>query len=124
MSKGFKGIRGSLSPTASGVLLFLFVHAFLVTATHGYRFGRVSLPETRTEVAVVDGKDLSREPEVGGHSQCLLCRLQRNFIADLQKTSQPIGPLSQKIRGRELPAGISPVARPFSVPAGRAPPLA
>lgn len=124
MSKGFKGIRGSLSPTASGVLLFLFIHAFLVTATHGHRLGRVSLPETRTEFAVIDGQDLSRVSELGGHSQCLLCRLQRNFIADLQKTSQPVGPPSQKIRCCELPTVLPPITRPFSVPAGRAPPLA
>jgi hypothetical protein len=109
---------------ASGVLLFLFVHAFLVTATHGHRLGRVGLSESRAEFCVTDGEDLSHASELGGHSQCLLCRLQRNFAVDLQKTSQLVGPLTQKSRGCKLPTELAPVTRPFSVPAGRAPPLA
>jgi hypothetical protein len=109
---------------ASGVLLFLFVHAFLVTATHGHRLGRVSLPESRAEFSATNEEDLRRTSELVGHTQCLLCRLQRNFAVDLQKTSQLVGPLPQKTRGCKPPTELAPVTRPFSVPAGRAPPLA
>ena len=109
-----------MSPLASGVLLLLFVHAFLVSATHGYRSASV-LP---AGVGVEAGDDLRRASELGGHAQCLLCRLQRSFVADLQKTSQLVAPTPRKTLACELSPARSTHTRPFSVPAGRAPPLA
>ena len=120
----FKGRGNSLSPLASWVLLFLFVHAFFVSATHGYRFERVGVAKAQSEACVASREDLSRAHEAGGHSQCLLCRLQRNFVAELQKTSLPVGLPPQKTYTGELPAALSTLTRPFSIHAGRAPPLA
>ena len=74
------------SPAATGlVLLFLICHAFLVSATHFHRDVR---PGARTTtVGLSAGSDEGTEPSsvAFNHAQCLLCRLQRNFICDLEQ---------------------------------------
>jgi hypothetical protein len=102
------------------LLLLLFGHAFLVSATHCHR----SAWSAKGQSGVVLGvrEDATGLTETGVHAQCLLCRLQRNFVADYHKVSTPLDAPRQVLSLGELPPPLSPVARPFSVPSGRAPP--
>lgn len=113
---------GRRSPAAALLLLFIFCHAFLVSTTHCHR----STLGAGLGGAAVSGvrEDATGLPETGGHAQCLLCRLQRNFVADYQKVSVTVSAPRQALRTGELPPALSPVTRPFSVPSGRAPPSA
>lgn len=74
------------SPAAAGLLLlFLICHAFIVSTTHFHRDVR---PGARAAtVGVIAGSDEGTEPSsvAFNHAQCLLCRLQRNFICDLEQ---------------------------------------
>lgn len=115
------GGRSRWSPAASLLLLGLFCHAFLVSATHYHR-SSVSSAKTQSGAVLGVREDSTGLPETGGHAQCLLCRLQRNFVADYHKESTPIGAPRQVISLSDLSPTPSPVTRPFSVPSGRAPP--
>jgi hypothetical protein len=114
------------SPTATGfVLLFLIWHAFFVSATHLHRDARLEIPATTVgHNSVGSPQDADQSPVAITHAQCLLCRLQRNFICDLEQA---------------MPATLAPPASmpcweilqpsPHSEtstlsPSGRAPPFA
>lgn len=111
-------------PAAPVVLLLLFVHAFVVSATHIHRFERGGALKAQTGVSLGSREDSNPSTEAGGHAQCLLCRLQRNFVTDYHKTTLPAGPPHQKTLASGPSPAFSLVTRPYSVPAGRAPPLA
>ena len=115
---------GRWSPAASVLLLVLFAHAFLVNATHCHRFTRASAPGAAHGIGVSGQEDTGRSTEAGGDAQCVLCRLQRNFVTDFQRVSTPVGPARQECQRYCLPPAPSSNARAFSVPQGRAPPLA
>ena len=75
------------SRAAAGLLLLaLTVHAFVASATHFH-----SLPQpgaSPAQVALQSDKDSGRGTPLGGdEKQCLLCRLQRNLVSDLQHTA-------------------------------------
>lgn len=113
------------SPAATGlVLLFLIWHAFFVTATHFHRDVRPGATTAACEVNA--GRDDGGEqPGVAtAHAQCLLCRLQRNFICDLEQgIHATLAPPAEELRRASF-------TRPFHsrtsflTPSGRAPPTA
>lgn len=112
------------SPAAPLLLLLLFAHAFLVSATHLHRSEPVGPQKAQTQVSLGSGEDFNPASEAGGHAQCLLCRLQRNFITDYHKTSLPAEPPRRKTLACDSSSATTHADRPFSVPAGRAPPSA
>jgi hypothetical protein len=122
--RGLSGNFGRWSPAASVLLLVLFAHAFLVNATHCHRFARSSAPGTEHGSGLSGREDTGRPTEAGGDAQCVLCRLQRNFVTDFQRVSTPVGPARQECQRYCQPPALSNNARAFSVPQGRAPPLA
>jgi hypothetical protein len=122
--RGLSGNFGRWSPAASVLLLALFAHAFLVSATHCHRFVRAGAAGAHTEARVGSREDSSRTAEFGGEAQCLLCRLQRNFVTDFDTVSLPVGAPTQEKQLRGLPPSLPPDSRAFYVPPGRAPPLA
>ena len=71
------------SRAAAWLLLALTAHAFVASATHFHR-----LPQPGASPAQVtfrNGEDRSEGAPLGGdEKQCLLCRLQRNLVTDLQ----------------------------------------
>lgn len=72
------------SRAAAGLLLLaLTTHAFVAGATH---FHRVVHPGASPTQTVVRGEEERGPgtPLAGDEKQCLLCRLQRNFVIDLQ----------------------------------------
>ena len=105
-------------------LLFLLSHAFLVSATHFHRVNLNHLSATEAVVSASNESGGQTAKEAANHSQCLLCRLQRNFVFNLQ----PSTPLLTRPQNVSLAATNS--TRIFhsdharSLPRGRAPPLA
>jgi hypothetical protein len=66
------------------MLLVLTGHAFVVSATHFHR-ARPSAPAAADRGPQFNLPQGAQEaPPAGGHEQCLLCRLQRNLVSDLQ----------------------------------------
>lgn len=110
--------------TISVALLALFVHAFIVSATHFHRARQQSVTATPHAFVKADGQTNERATDMRGHGECLLCRLQRDFISDLQ-TSLPsvMQPPPQAPGWHTLP-GQAPARLPLHAPSGRAPPLA
>ena len=69
---------------AAGLLLLaLTTHAFVAGATH---FHRVTQPGALpAQAALGGGEDRGEGAPLGGdEKQCLLCRLQRNLVTDLE----------------------------------------
>jgi hypothetical protein len=72
------------SRSAAGLLLLvLTAHAFVASATH---FHRLASPDARAaQTALQNGEDAGDGSPLGAdETQCLLCRLQRNLVSDLQ----------------------------------------
>ena len=107
------------------LLLFLTAHAFVVSAAHNHRFqlgaGWPDSPHIHA------GK--STAPDQGSeannnHAQCLLCRLQRNFVAELSRHSSVAVAPSEKFSSYTVDPLSLHSSGAFFAPAGRAPPLA
>lgn len=114
------------SPAATGlVLLFLVCHAFFVTATHFHRdLGHGA--EAAASLGLSAGReDGGEQPDVAtAHAQCLLCRLQRNFICDLEQgIPATLAPPAVSLRRGVHPAAVH-TRTSFLAPSGRAPPSA
>jgi hypothetical protein len=72
------------SRAAAGLLLLaLTAHAFVAGATHSHRLPQPGASPSR--VAFQGGEGHGESAPLGAdEKQCLLCRLQRNLISDLQ----------------------------------------
>ena len=105
------------------VLLLLFAHAYFVSATHGFR-SVTSRAIALSAASTVDERRAQAEAEVNGHAECLLCRLQRNLLAELDNPATSLTPpASAPIR---LAAFSTPrqSSELLLLAAGRAPPHA
>jgi hypothetical protein len=110
------------SRAAAGLfLLALTAHAFVAGATHLHGLAQ---PGARTAQAVAQSGDGHSQgtPLGGDEKQCLLCRLQRNFVTDLQHAALLNVPPPARTHSHELPQ--EEAALNGSVPRrqGRAPP--
>lgn len=113
------------SPAATGlVLLFLICHAFLATTTHFHRDVRPGAAPVTLGLSA-GGDEGATQPNVAnGHAQCVLCRLQRNFVCDLEQgIPTTLAPLARDttraVRAAAIHSRVS-----FLAPSGRAPPSA
>lgn len=120
------GTRNTLffkSPAATGlVLLFLICHAFLASATHFHRDVRPGVSPVALGLSAGGDEDATQPNVATGHAQCLLCRLQRNFVCELEQgipaTLAP--PAVAFTRG--LHADTIHSRESFLTPSGRGPP--
>ena len=117
--KGFAWSR-----TATGiVLLVLMAHAFVASTTHFHRLAWASAPGFSRSVLSAN-EDQQNAPPAGGHTQCLICRLQRNFVSDLQQTIPAVAsPLAATLAFETL-TDTSDSSAQLLAPSGRAPPHA
>lgn len=110
--------------TTALVLLVLTGHAFVVSATHfhagrqfgpaAYGYGAQAAQLAHTQTA----------PPNGGHEQCLLCRLQRNLVSDLQHSAPALDAPPAEAIGRARSREASARQAHLSARSGRAPPSA
>jgi hypothetical protein len=117
-----RGQRFVRSRAAVGLLLLVVTaHAFVAGATH---FHVRALSHTQTTQAALYGdEDGSRSvPLAGDEAQCLLCRLQRSFVSDLQGTTLAVAPPSTEALGYDALRNVSVRASRSLLPSGRAPP--
>ena len=110
------------SRAAAGLLLLaLTAHAFVAGATHFHRLQPSGAHPARVQLR--DGEGRGEGAPLGGdEKQCILCRLQRNLISDLQHAALVIAPPPARTPGAEHLHEAA--ARHGSVPLrqGRAPP--
>jgi len=86
-------VRGFVrSRSAAGmVLLALTAHAFVASATHFHRLPQ--LGATPAQSIFQNGEKSGEGTPLGGdEKQCLLCRLQHNFVSDIQQATIIIAP--------------------------------
>jgi hypothetical protein len=108
----------------SVLLLVLLAHAFIVSATHMHRLEQAGGAHPGQSRSAGNSEDAARSGETGNHAQCLLCRLQRNFISEFSDSSLIApAPQSGKLSYHGAPAVTVPVAS-FLCARGRAPPSA
>jgi hypothetical protein len=113
-----------LSPLATALVLFALTgHALFAASTH-FHTGRGPLSFARQGDAgrVESRQAAGRAGKTAGHAQCLLCRLQREFISGLRhgvpQVAEPHALSPRLARGTE--SVVSSAA--LLSPTGRAPP--
>jgi hypothetical protein len=125
---GFKlkkeGRKVSRSRAAAGlVLLVLLAHGFVVSSTHFHR----AAPDGHSADSgtfLTRSGDAQDAPLAGKHAQCVLCRLQRNFVSDLgQSNGADAAPPSAPLVFKSSPES-SDIGSRFAADSGRAPPRA
>jgi hypothetical protein len=104
-------------------LLILVAHAFLVSATHFHRTERVGKSLAAFSLSAEDFSKSDGGLESNSHAQCLLCRLQRNFVAELSSPASFSAVALQKLPAKEISSASAHSNGAFLLPAGRAPPL-
>lgn len=112
------------SRAAAGLLLLVVTaHAFVAGATH---FHRGAVPGAQSSKAAIRGDDGGGRsaPLAGDDAQCLLCRLQRSFVSDLQSAALAVEPPSADALGYAALRSVSARASRSLLPSGRAPPSA
>ncbi len=82
--QGWRLVRGRAA--AALLLLALTTHAFVASATHFHRFAGAVPHSVQASVGSRRG-DTPQAPLAGEDSRCLLCRLQRSLISDVQNGS-------------------------------------
>ncbi|HEY0077074.1 MAG TPA: hypothetical protein VGB73_00400 [Pyrinomonadaceae bacterium] len=117
---------GRASRLLALALLFVFAHAFVVSATHFHRAGGASADAQTsfTQRASLDTQTRAETDAASGHAQCLLCRLQRSLTADLDRQSFVPAPPSRKLSDIKAVSTVAPLSNAYLAPAGRAPPVA
>ncbi|HEV2706407.1 MAG TPA: hypothetical protein VGV59_10815 [Pyrinomonadaceae bacterium] len=119
--------RAAGSPLLSALLLLLFAHAFMASATHFHRpasAGATSAANSAPTASYGVRDEADTERDASFHAQCLLCRLQRNFISDLAHADARTAATPQTHEGGTSHLVLSFSQGTFLIPAGRAPPLA
>ena len=110
------------SRAAAGLLLLaLTAHALVAGATHFHRPAQPRVSPAQT--AAQNGEERGQGTPLGGdEKQCLLCRLQRNFISDLLHAALLIAPPPAWTHGHGLLPQQAARAGSVLLRQGRAPP--
>jgi hypothetical protein len=113
------------SPLATAlVLLVLTGHAFVVSATH-FHATRQPLPAPCADGSRAGHLERTETSQpAGAHEQCLLCRLQHNFIADPGHAAPALDPPPAEALARSRASADSARRAHLLAPSGRAPPSA
>ncbi|MFL6331762.1 MAG: hypothetical protein ACJ754_00295 [Pyrinomonadaceae bacterium] len=110
------------SRSAAGLLLLaLTAHAFVASATHFHRLPQLGPTPAPTILQNGEGR-AGGAPLGGDEKQCLLCRLQRNFVSDLQQAAIVIAPLPARAPVHEPLQKTATRAGTVLLRQGRAPP--
>lgn len=115
--------RRFVRPRAAAGLLLLVVtaHAFVASATH---FHQRALSGARDARAAVHGSEGGGQsaPLAADESRCLLCRLQRSFVSDLQNSAASVEPPPADTLGFNSLRKVSARSALSLLPSGRGPP--
>ena len=103
------------------LLLVLTAHAFVAGATH---FHRVAAPGAQAAQAALLGSNEGGRsaPLSGDEAQCLLCRLQRNFVSELRGVTLTVAPPTAEPQVYAALTNVSARASLAMLPSGRGPP--
>ncbi|MCA1621261.1 MAG: hypothetical protein LC795_18545 [Acidobacteria bacterium] len=112
-----------MRPRAAVGLLLLVVtaHAFVAGATHFHRRAVSAVPAGQTAVRGSEGGERS-VPLAGDEVHCLLCRLNRGFVSDLQNATFSLAPPPADVIGITSLSKASARSARSLLPSGRAPP--
>jgi hypothetical protein len=114
-----------MRPRAAAGLLLLVVtaHAFVASATH---FHHRAVSNAHAGHAAAHGSEGGGQsaPLAADEAQCLLCRLQRSFVSDLQNSTLAVAPPATAAHGFDTLRGVSARSARSLLPPGRAPPSA
>ena len=110
------------SRAAAGLLLLaLTAHAFVAGATHFHRLAHTGVSPAQTTLE--NGEERGEGAPLGGdEKQCLLCRLQRNLVSDLQHAALFIAAPPAWTPEHELLHEVAARAGTVLLRQGRAPP--
>ncbi|MET0625091.1 MAG: hypothetical protein ABW250_19280 [Pyrinomonadaceae bacterium] len=115
--------RRFFRPRAAAGLLLLVVtaHAFVAGATH---FHHRAVANTHAGHAAVHGSEGGGQsvPLGADEARCLLCRLQRSFVSDLQDSTPSLAPPPALSVDFNSLREVSARAARSLLPPGRAPP--
>lgn len=115
--------RRFIRPRAAAGLLLLVVtaHAFVASATH---FHHRAVSNAHVGRAAVHGSEGGGQsaPLATDEARCLLCRLQRSFVSDLQNSTVSLTPPHADTYGFNSLRKVSARAARSLLPSGRAPP--
>ncbi|HEV3468053.1 MAG TPA: DUF2946 family protein [Pyrinomonadaceae bacterium] len=119
------GRNSKASPvTTALVLLVLTGHAFVVSATH-FHTARQSGPAAfACGTHAAEHAEAQTPTPAGTHEQCLLCRLQHNFVSDLRDSAPVLDAPPAEALGRVRSLDASARGAHLLAPSGRAPPPA
>jgi hypothetical protein len=107
---------------AAGLLLLaLTAHAFVAGATHFHRLPQLGASPAQTSVQTREERG-NNAPLGGDEKQCLLCRLQRNLVSDLQHAALFIAPPPALTPVHELLHEAAACGGTVLLRQGRAPP--
>ena len=110
------------SRAAAGLLLLaLTAHAFVASATHFHSLTHTGLQSAQAAFQNTEERG-QNVPQGGDDKQCLLCRLQRNFITDVQQATVVAAPPPVWTPVYDLLQDVSVRASCTLLRPGRAPP--
>ena len=112
-----------MRPRAAVGLLLLVVtaHAFVAGSTHFHRRVVSAAPAGQTAAHGSEGGERSI-PLTGDEAQCLLCRLNRGFVSDLQNATLSLAPPPADVHDFSSLRKVYARAALSLLPPGRAPP--
>lgn len=119
-SKRAKSLLG-IKPARTVALLCLIAHALLVNAIHFHITGSQEVALNGPTLKTSHQND-SSNPLAGGHTECLSCRLQRNFVSDVRPISFLFDSLPEPLT-RELFISEPRLQLSFPIFSSRAPPI-
>ena len=105
------------------LLLALTAHAFIASSTHFHRLPQLGAAPAQTILQNVEGR-ADGAPLGGDEKQCLLCRLQHNFVSELQQAAIVIAPPPARALVHENIHKTAARAGTGLLRQGRAPPAA
>ncbi len=110
-----------MRPARTVAILCLIAHALLVNAIHFHITGCQEIAPNGPTLTASHQSD-SNSPFAGGHTECLSCRLQRNFVSDVRPISLFFDSLPEPL-ARELLISEPRLQISFSIFSSRAPPI-